>query len=443
MSLGNRYSCVLKGLLLVSAVGASAQTDPGVAAASSGGARAGGPLPGLSPEEMNYFTEGLRRFSEIDSVTGTEPNAPGSGLGPRFNLNSCAGCHAQPAVGGTSPAANPQLAVATQFGANNAIPAFITANGPVREARFRLNSNGSRDGGVHDLFVITGRADAAGCNIKQPDFAGAASSNNLSLRIPTPLFGAGLIEAIPDSVILANKSANASPKRSLGIGGHENRNGNDGTITRFGWKAQNKSLTLFCGEAYNVEQGVTNDIFQNERDETPGCVLNGIPEDHANFAAADGMTGMSDLSGFAVFGRFLAPPAPGPATQSAQNGARLFSVVGCAFCHTQSLTTGLSSSAALSNKTANLFSDLLVHNMGSGLADQIVQGSAGPAEFRTAPLWGVGQRIFFLHDGRANDLVTAIQAHSSSGSEANAVIGAFNRLSTSQKQNIVDFLRSL
>ena len=103
--------------------------------------------------------------------------------------------------------------------------------------------------------------------------------------------------------------------------------------------------------------------------------------------------------------------------------------MGCALCHTPSLTTGKSPVPALSNKPVPLFSDLLVHNMGSGLADDIIQGSAGPDEFRTAPLWGIGKRIFFLHDGRTKDLLQAIEAHASKGSEANASISAFKGLS--------------
>jgi CxxC motif-containing protein (DUF1111 family) len=100
-------------------------------------------------------------------------------------------------------------------------------------------------------------------------------------------------------------------------------------------------------------------------------------------------------------------------------------------------------SAALSNQTALLWSDLLVHHMGKGLADGITQGGAGPDEFRTAPLWGVGQRIFFLHDGRTSNLVDAIRAHKSKGSEANKVIEGFNRLSVQEQQGILEFLRSL
>jgi CxxC motif-containing protein (DUF1111 family) len=125
--------------------------------------------------------------------------------------------------------------------------------------------------------------------------------------------------------------------------------------------------------------------------------------------------------------------------------------VGCAFCHTPSLTTSnaiasgsaTSPSVALSNQPVRLFSDLLVHHMGRGLADGITQGTAGPDEFRTAPLWGVGQRIFFLHDGRTTDLVKAIEDHRSSDSEANQTIESFNRLTVEQRQDIINFLRAL
>jgi CxxC motif-containing protein (DUF1111 family) len=430
-------------LAMVSALGA--QSDPGP---RPGAAGAGLPIAGLSPQEAALFASGLADYLNIQSVKGPQAGQPDTdntelGLGPRFNSDSCGGCHAQPATGGSSPALNPQVAAGAKNGATNTLPFFIHTNGPVREVRFKYNSDGSRDGGVHDLFVITGRQDATGCTIQQPNFAAAFSRNNLSFRIPTPTFGLGLIEAIQDSTILANLNANHAAKVSRGITGHENRNGNDGSITRFGWKAQNKSLALFTAEAYNVEQGVTNEIFPNERDETPGCAFNGTPEDHSHFDMSDPEEMLGDIMKLSSFMRFLAPPTPAPDTPSIANGRALFNAVGCALCHTPTLQSGLSSSAALSNQAVNLYSDLLVHNMGKGLADDIVQGAAGPDEFRTAPLWGLGQRLFFLHDGRTNDLLQAIEAHAGWGSEANSVIGAFNSKPTSAKQDLLNFLRSL
>ncbi|MFL6415739.1 MAG: di-heme oxidoredictase family protein, partial [Bryobacteraceae bacterium] len=350
------------------------------------------------------------------------------------------------AIGGSSPAVNPQIAMATTAGANNAIPPFITRNGPIREARFVRGPGGVADGGVHDLFVISGRSDASGCTISQPDFVGALAANNVAFRIPTPVFGAGLIEAIDDAVILANRDANTTNKLALGISGHENRNQNDGSLTRFGWKAQNKSLFVFAGEAYNVEQGVTNDLFPNERESTGGCRFNPSPEDHVDVNGGSRFrptTTPSDLIDFAFFMRFLAAPSRGELSDSTRNGRTLFSSTGCALCHTPELQTASYVTAALSNTTARLYSDLLVHNMGTGLADGIAQGSATGDEFRTAPLWGLGQRLFLLHDGRTSDLLEAIAAHSSAGSEANKVIVNFNALTADQKQDLLNFLRSL
>jgi CxxC motif-containing protein (DUF1111 family) len=337
----------------------------------------------------------------------------------------------------------------------------------VREARFVKNPDGTPDGGVHSLFTISGHHDAAGCNIAQDDFERAVADQNVIFRIPTPVFGAGLIEQIPDAAILANQAANASAKQALGIHGRANivlagnaitgspnKNGNDGTIARFGWKAQNKSLLLFAGEAYNVEMGITNELFQTERDETPGCQsAAGTPNDSSNGDAEKLVDGLSAIEKFAAFMRFLAPPkpsltSPGGGT-SISRGRSLFTSIGCAHCHTPHLTTGVSAVAALSQKPVNLYSDLLVHDMGTGLADGISQGQASGSEFRTAPLWGLGQRIYFLHDGRTSDLRAAIVAHQSAatrtenGSEANAVIVNFQRLSEGDKQHLMNFLRSL
>jgi CxxC motif-containing protein (DUF1111 family) len=439
-------------------------SDPGVRGGTAG---AGGALPGLTADEMAFFQDGLTRFVTVESVSGGINN----GLGPRFNSNSCLSCHAQPSVGGTSPASNPLPAIASFNGAKNMVPWFITAHGPIREARFKHSQDGGDDGSVHDLFVITGRSDAAGCNIAQPSFVpagdpltGQRGNPNVIFRIPTPMFGAGLIEAIPDSAILANMNADAQRKKPMGILGHPNahlagtvnRSGNDGTITRFGWKAQNKSLLMFAGEAYNVEMGVTNQLFPQERDETPGCVLNATPEDTSNFtparaAPAQNAAVLSDIEAFANFTRMLAPPTPAADTPSIKRGRDTFANVGCGLCHTPSFTTAKAvasgssarSSAALSNQPVHLWSDLLVHHMGSDLADGITQGGAGPDEFRTAPLWGVGQRVFFMHDGRTSDLLQAIEYHRGRDSEANRIIEQFEGLSREQQQDVVNFLRAL
>jgi CxxC motif-containing protein (DUF1111 family) len=448
-----------------------------------GAADAGGPLPGLSANELAFFTAAKNVFSETEMVA--------NGLGPRFNLDSCSGCHSQPSTGGTSPAVNPQVAVATAMGAKNTVPSFITVDGPIREARFIRNPDGTPDGGVHNIFVITGRSDAAGCSIQQPPFAAAVAANNIIFRIPQPLYGSGLLEAIPDSGLRAGVAANAAQKRALGISGTFNVNGNDGTITRFGWKAQNKSLLLFAGEAYNVEEGITNDLFQTERDETPGCQLNALPESTTNLvnntnSGSPAADFSQDIVNFAAFMRMLAPPTPrtpsapaaqttattqvaaatatsaiaaaaGTASTSTATGAtatsvtaaavtrgqQVFSNVGCVNCHAPNQTTGKSAMTGQSNLTFHPYTDMALHSMGTALADGVSQGIANGNQFRTAPLWGVGQRIFLHHDGRNKDVPSAILAHSSPGSEANAVIQNYNMLSLSDKQALVNFLRSL
>jgi CxxC motif-containing protein (DUF1111 family) len=438
---------------MLAVAGAAAQfsaKDPGVRGDTIGGAQPE-PLPGLTSSEHDMFAAGLADFKEVETVA--------DGLGPRFNLDNCAGCHNQPATGGSSPGTNPQVSMAS---GSNTLPSFITPDGPVREVRFKRNPDGTPDGDVHALFVITGRAGADDkCRITQPNFEQQFASGNVIFRIPTPVFGAGLIEQIPDATILANRDANRAAKSSLGIGGRPNRfrlsgepnnNPNDGTIARFGWKAQNKSLLLFSGEAYNVEMGITNELFPTERDETAGCQYAQTPNDVTNTDPAAGPT-MSAVERFAFFMRFLAPLQPSTSApggkDSIDNGRRFFTSLGCALCHTPTLNTGNSSVAALRNRPVNLYSDLMVHNMGPGLADDINQGAAGGDELRTAPLWGLGQRIFFLHDGRTTDLLVAIGAHKSVGnnqykaSEANAVIDLFNAASETTKQDLLNFLRSL
>lgn len=506
-----------------------APTDPGVRGGDPG---AGGALPGLNDVERQYFDVAKDVFQEVD--------AGPDGLGPRFNLDSCSGCHSQPTIGGTSPATNPQVAVATLMGAKNVVPSFITANGPIREARFVRNRDGSPDGGVHSLFVITGRSDAPGCNIAQPNFAAELARNNVVFRIPTPVFGLGLVENISDGALEASLAANAQQKRALGISGRFNRNGNDGTIARFGWKAQNKSLLLFSGEAYNVEMGITNELFQNERDSDPACQFKVTPNDSTPLVsentASPSASFQNDIDLFAAFMRFSAPPTPASATtapvaqatgasnatagettgtatgasttsssasttsssalttsgsgssasspastassttpsivasatadvssvmaaaagsstaqpsSSASSGAsvtrgnQVFSNVGCQACHTKTFTTEKSPLTGQSNVTIQPLSDFALHEMGVGLADGVSQGTANGNEFRTAPLWGVGQRIFFLHDGRTKDLHEAIQQHASRGSEANAVINNYNLLSRDDKQALINYLRSL
>jgi CxxC motif-containing protein (DUF1111 family) len=452
---------------------AFAQTDPGVR--NNTGVNAGQPLASVSasPNDFAFFQSGLAQFNEHQSVTGDNP-----GLGPRFNLDTCGGCHSQPAPGGTSPASNifpnigpnPQsqvIANGVVNGSANTIPYFVLPNGPVREARFPFffdrfgNANpNAPNGGVEDLFTVSNRADAGSCSLPQPSFNAARATNNIIFRIPTPVFGAGLMANIDDSTLLANHAAQAN--NGLGISGTFNHNGNDGTISRFGWKAQNKSLMIFAGEAYNVEMGISNELFTQDRplpgedqfgSGLPTNCLNlagvGYPEDITHSGGNSASTVTSDVGLFNAFMQFLDQPTPSTTlpggSASITRGRALFSAIGCALCHTPALTTQASRlTLGLSNATAKLFSDIEIHHMGIALADNVSQGGAGGDQFRTAPLWGLGQRIFFLHDGRTTNLLAAIEAHESNGSEATQPELIFDQmLSPSQKQDILNFLRSL
>jgi CxxC motif-containing protein (DUF1111 family) len=463
-----RRSTCVSGLLFALSANGSSQPlkahDPGVRGGTTG---AGGALPGISADYSKLFSAGLAKFSQVDQVQ--------DGLGPRMNLNSCAGCHAAPSTGGSSPRVNPQFAFANSADhGNNFLPSFISKNGPVREARFMKTDSGNMsDGGVHDVFTISGMKGAESCVLQQPDFTGELARKNVIFRIPTPVFGAGLIEQIPDQVIVSNlnKPTDQPEKRRMHIfgrvnvvvsgntrteqartQGEPNRNGNDGTIARFGWKAQNKSLLLFAGEAYNVEMGISNELFQTEREEKATCQFQPTPNDFTDPTKVGTFDLLSDIEKFASFMRLLAPPRPSDSepggAQSIGNGRNIFKRIGCELCHSETLTTGNSTVPQLSRQTVHIFSDLALHQMGPNLDDGISQGQARPNEFRTAPLWGLGQRLFFLHDGRTSDLKVAIQEHRGGNgpklaSEANEVVKQFDRLSERDKQDLLNFLRSL
>lgn len=467
--------------------------------------------------------------------------ATSPGLGPSFNAVSCFQCHSQPTIGGSSPNkntpgfpdGNPQVGDAPTTAQLQAVSSFISATGPVREARFPNGSPGDdtifRDpvppGSVANLFVIPGRPDAPpNCQIAQQDFPAQVTNHNIIFRIPIPTFGEGFVENTADDNLEGNLSTENAIANNpnffnppLGIKGFFNISGNDQTISRFGWKAQNKSLLIFSGEAFNVEMGVSNENFPNERtDGNRQCSPNPEPEDqvivppdptdpnhrdiptifnNTNFKASGVASDISNnIENFAVFMRLNASPSQcnynsgldstGKAVckaldASAQRGAKLFGsldptvagsltssspdtnpntssikTIGCVLCHSNFLRTTTSATPELNNAVFHAFSDFAVHTMDTSLSDGVTQGSAGPTQFRTAPLWGLGQRLFFLHDGRTDNLLTAIQDHApnSGASPANCtpsmgeacqVIVLFNNLSPSLQQDLLNFLRSL
>jgi len=509
------YSAVMNsGLLYLLAPPTLAQRDPGVRGGFDNTAGAlqqrGIPIPHppvISPNpttnatiqvnELASFNEGIKRAGQLEStcdlcadvVDGSsvpgelDPVFPqirtnSNGLGARHNSDQCFSCHAQPTLGGSGgflvpnpgdkkakAPENPMFdLVPHRFGKKNTVPSFEQQYGPIREVRFKYRPDGTRDGGVHQLWTVRGINNdetIEHCAIVQPNFEAELAKGNLSFRIPLQMTGLGLIESIQDREILAHQAMTVNQRAALGIAGHPNRSGNDGTITRFGWKAQNKSITMFAAEAYNVEMGITNELFPTATEEDPSCQGPEKPEpndvtrtatnDNGNQFLGNPIHILADWMQFQMLMRFTDAPQPDPKpSPSAQQGRKTFNDIGCGLCHTPQMQTApVMNSAVLENRPVNLFSDLLVHHMGAGLADDIIQGAAGPDEFRTTPLWGVGQRLFFLHDGRTSDLLEAINAHLSAAtntyppSEANTVIGNFRKLSANLQQAVLDFLRSL
>src|SRR5262245_27953098 len=261
----------------------------------------------INDNERASFMEGINRAGQLEStcddcadvIDGSpvpgelDPLFPqvrtnSNGLGARHNADQCFICHAHPVLGGSGgfivpnpadtvpqPAENPLFRlVPHRFGRLNVVPVFEEQYGPIREVRFRFKPDGTRDGGVHQLWTVRGSTNdptIPDCALTQPDFNAQFAAGNLSFRIPLQMLGLGLIESIQDREIMAHHDATAAQRAQLGIGGHPNRSGNDGTITRFGWKAQNKSITIFAGEAYNVEMGITNELFPQSKEEDPNC----------------------------------------------------------------------------------------------------------------------------------------------------------------------------
>jgi len=363
-------------------------------------------LPGLTDDQVTAFKAGLRSFST------TEVRA--DGLGPVFNGTSCSECHKAGAVGGAGldlTTARVSRIGGIRSGIYSDLPEL---GGPVMQARSLREFD--------TTCPVNGEVVP-----READF--------VSHRIATPLFGAGLIEAIPAATILA-RSGHTDPD---GVNGVANIVFNPETgqneVGRFGWKAQHSSLHLFAGDAYLNEMGVTNKSFPNDnlpqgRPIPPGWGPVGFPED------TDG-----DVETFTAFMQFLAPPNRRlPVTPVAQYGEQVFTGIRCSACHVPSMQTGANAVAALSGQSVPLFSDLLLHRMGRSLADGIQQGQAKGDQFRTAPLWGLSRRQFFMHDGRALTLQDAIAAHD--GEAANAR-NRFFRLHEQDREALMAFLASL
>jgi CxxC motif-containing protein (DUF1111 family) len=364
----------------------------------------GEPLAGITPVEFEEFRLGQDDFLEVETSD--------EGLGPAYNGTSCAVCHSVPAVGGSGTIAEIRAA----------------RRGP-RGEFVALDPSGET---LFHLFSVPSHS----CQPTIP-----AEATIFARRVPIPLFGAGLVEAIPDEALLALEdpvdrnrdgvSGRAAIVTDVATG--ERR------VGRFGWKAQHATLITFGADAYRNEMGITNDIFPTElavgipADRMRVCDL--IPETEDK---RDPRTGRRGIDNFASFMKFLAPAGRGPIGEAARLGEQVFGAIGCAACHTPFLQTGPSSNPLFHHRQVALFSDLLLHDIATG--DGIAQGAAAPEEIRTPALWGLRFRRPLLHDGSAGTIEEAIGRH---GNEAELARRGFERASESDRAALLAFLRSL
>lgn len=362
----------------------------------------GDPLSGLSDDQLVAFQFGREKFAAIET--------PATGLGPVFNGRSCLECHSNPVPGGSGDSLDNRVVRFARRAEGQPFDPLLDLGGPNLQR-----------------FSVAGQLP--GCAL--PPEVVPAEANLIGLRQPPQLFGLSLIQAIPDSTVLAN----ADPNDTDGDGIAGRANISNGVIGRFGWKAAIPTILEFVGLALVNELGVTNHVFPNEmspqgRPIPAGCDPAGDPEDGD----------AARLAGHLFFISNLGPPPRGPITDAALRGEAHFAQIGCAGCHTPSMKTGPNAIEALNQKDVPLYSDLLTHYMGGALDDGIIEGAAGGGRWRTAPLWGLRARRFFLHDARTDDLATAIRLH---GGEASAARNRFLNLPASQRADIIAFLLSL
>jgi CxxC motif-containing protein (DUF1111 family) len=364
----------------------------------------GDPLPGLSSTNLGRFNDGLDQFTEVETIA--------DGLGPVFNEDACSVCHTTPATGGSG------ARVETRFGT-------ITAG---------MFDPLTQFGG--SLIQSQGIGQIQSC-----DYVGETVPPQATLvagRRTTPLFGLGLVDAVPEQTFhdLAAAEQN-DPDGATGrvamVTDPTNPTG-PLVVGRFGWKAQVPSLFVFAGDAYLNEIGITSPLFPTEN----------CPQGDCSLLRCDPVADPEDKNGddvahFTDFMTLLAPPPQVKLTGQANAGQNVFRLIGCTACHQPTLTTGTSPIPQLDHVTFQPYSDFLLHDMGT-LGDTIAQGAAGQTEMRTAPLWGVSAQKSFLHDGRATTLTDAIMAHAGQGQAAR---DRFVGLAASRKQQLLAFLAAL
>lgn len=352
--------------------------------------------------QLGLFQAGRQQFETVEN--------PFTGLGPVFNGRSCAECHSVPVVGGSAPSLQNLAHRFARDADGEPFDPLLVRGGPILQA-----------------FSVS--AELPGC-VLPPEVVPPEATEH-SLRLPPSLLGLGLIEAIPDAEILARADPNDA--NDDGIAGRPNIS--NGVVGRFGWKAAGPTVLDFVALAMVSELGITNWAYATETLPQGGPIPVGC-----DFAPEIEDADASRLAALTAFVRFLAPPPRGPITAEVSRGEALFAQIGCASCHTPSMRTGPSGTPSMNQVEVPLYSDLLTHYMGGPLNDHIVEGAAAGGRWRTAPLWGLRARPFFMHDGRATDLTAAINVHRGESSDSRR---AFRRLSATDRNDLLAFLNSL
>jgi CxxC motif-containing protein (DUF1111 family) len=361
----------------------------------------GEPLPGLTDADLAAFRAGQAQFNRVFT--------PEDGLGPLFNENQCSACHTDPAAGGTG---GTRVVKATRFTPPDSCD--------------HLSSSGGEN--IRAQATPAARALGISRESAPPD---ATAQGRFT---PPPLFGLGLVELIPEEAIL--RRADPTDADRDGISGRPGRTA-QGTLGRFGRKAETATLMDFTALALRFEMGLTTPVTPVESG------FQGRPLPPGADPVAEPEVDATVLMQLVQFVRYLAPPARaehGAAHRdSVEQGEQVFQSLGCGLCHVRSMQTGPSAIAALDRKTVHLYSDLLLHDMGPGLADVCGVGAA-PSEVRTELLMGLRHRDTFLHHGRATELTEAILVH---GGEAQRSRDAFEGLGPQARLFLLAFLKSL
>ena len=384
-------------ILTIVALGAA------LAAGSAGAEDFSRPIPGLTPEERAEFFAGREAFDEVETAA--------DGLGPVFNGTSCGVCHNVGGSGGGSEA------IETRFGAYT------------KRGFDPLAAHGG------SLIQTDGIGAYGTCNFVGETVPAAATV--VAGRRATPLFGLGLVDAVPARtfVYLARRQAWQRPE----IAGRPHIVTDIATgrpaVGRFGWKNQVASLLVFSADAYLNEMGITTPLFPNESCPQGDCTLvercdpvPGVDDD------------MEDVELFRSFMAFLAPPFRARTALSAYQGARVFDDVGCAGCHVPALTSGTSPTARAQRAGVPSLLRLPAARHGRARRRDRSRATRRGREMRTAPLWGLRLLTTYLHDGRAHTLDAAILAHDGQGRWARE---RYRRLSPEGKERLLAFLRTL